>query len=108
MAKLTLSVADRLSLLMNLPEKGSVTEMLAKRALQHKLDFSGEELDKFKIKSKDGVVTWDNSVKTNELEFAKSELDYMKTVVDKMSENKQITDAFLDTAQKILELTKEE
>lgn len=40
--KFNLNVATRLMLLMNLPEQGSVIEMISKRNIRKKIDFSSD------------------------------------------------------------------
>ena len=55
--KFNLNVATRLMLLMNLPEQGSVIEMISKRNIRKKIDFSSEELEDLNIKSEDGRIT---------------------------------------------------
>nr|DAE33067.1 MAG TPA: hypothetical protein [virus sp. ctrcb4] len=55
--KFNLNVATRLMLLMNLPEQGSVIEMISKRNIRKKIDFSSEELEDLNIKNEDGRIT---------------------------------------------------
>lgn len=55
--KFNLNVATRLMLLMNLPEQGSVIEMISKRNISKKIDFSSEELEDLNIKNEDGRIT---------------------------------------------------
>ena len=55
--KFNLNVATRLMLLMNLPEQGSVIEMISKRNIGKKIDFSSEELEDLNIKNEDGRIT---------------------------------------------------
>jgi hypothetical protein len=54
--KFNLNVATRLMLLMNLPEQGSVIEMISKRNIRKKIDFSSEELEDLNIKNEDGRI----------------------------------------------------
>lgn len=52
-----MNVLVRLMLLNNLPENGTLEEMLNKRNLRNKISFNSEELDKLDLKTKDqGVV----------------------------------------------------
>lgn len=55
--KFNLNVATRLMLLMNLPEQGSVIEMISKRNIRKKIDFSSEELEDLNIKNEDDRIT---------------------------------------------------
>lgn len=55
-----LNVATRLMLLMNLPEQGSVVDMISKRNVRKKIDFSSEEVFLKKIIDKldqEGYIT---------------------------------------------------
>lgn len=45
MKKLKLNIATRLILLVNLPEQGSVVDMISKRNVRRKIDFSSEEME---------------------------------------------------------------
>ncbi|WP_332557617.1 hypothetical protein [Clostridium sp.] len=55
-SKFNLNVAVRLVLLMNLPEQGSVTDMISKRNIRGKIDLSSSEVDDYKIKNEEGRV----------------------------------------------------
>lgn len=69
--KFNLNVATRLMLLMNLPEQGSVIEMISKRNIRKKIDFS-------------------------------SEINLLKSLIDKLDKSGLITDNILDFIEKIL------
>lgn len=99
--KFNLNVATRLMLLMNLPEQGSVTEMISKRNVRKKIDFSSKEVDDYKIHSEEGRVVWDPKAASVEIEFTESEVNFLKDLVNKMDESKGITDNFLDFVEEI-------
>lgn len=73
MKKIDLNVATRLMLLMNFPEQGSVTEMISKRNVRKKIDFSSEEVEALKIENKDGRIVWspEKELLTVDLQTAK-------------------------------------
>jgi hypothetical protein len=54
--KFKLNVATRLVLLMNLPEQGSVIEMISKRNIRNKIDFSSKELEDDNIRNENGKI----------------------------------------------------
>ena len=56
MHKFKLNVATRLVLLMNLPEQGSVIEMISKRNIRNKIDFSSKELEDDNIRNENGKI----------------------------------------------------
>lgn len=93
--KFNLNVATRLMLLMNLPEQGSVIEMISKRNIRKKIDFSSEE-------NEDGRITWSSEAPSIEVEFTDSEINLLKSLIDKLDKSGLITDNILDFVEKIL------
>lgn len=57
MKNLKLNVMSRIIILTNLPEQGSVVEMVAKRNIRKKVDFTSDELDKLNFKTNDDKMT---------------------------------------------------
>ena len=100
--KFNLNVATRLMLLMNLPEQGSVIEMISKRNIRKKIDFSSEELEDLNIKSEDGRITWSSEAPLIEVEFTDNEINLLKSLIDKLDKSGLITDNILDFIEKIL------
>ena len=100
--KFNLNVATRLMLLMNLPEQGSVIEMISKRNIRKKIDFSSEELEDLNIKNEDGRITWSSEAPSIEVEFTDSEINLLKSLLDKLDKSGLITDNILDFVEKIL------
>lgn len=100
--KFNLNVATRLMLLMNLPEQGSVIEMISKRNIRKKIDFSSEELEDLNIKNEDGRITWSPEAPSIEVEFTDSEINLLKSLIDKLDKSGLITDNILDFVEKIL------
>lgn len=92
---------SRIIILTNLPEQGSVVEMVAKRNIRKKVDFTSDELDKLNFKTNDDKMTWDTDFDV-EIEFADSEIDLLKNIVNRLSESGLITDQILDFAEFIL------
>jgi repressor of nif and glnA expression len=101
MKNLKLNVMSRIIILTNLPEQGSVVEMVAKRNIRKKVDFTSDELDKLNFKTNDDKMTWDTDFDV-EIEFADSEIDLLKNIVNRLSESGLITDQILDFAEFIL------
>lgn len=100
--KFNLNVATRLMLLMNLPEQGSVIEMISKRNIRKKIDFSSEELEDLNIKNEDGRIIWSSEAPSIEVEFTDSEINLLKSLIDKLDKSGLITDNILDFVEKIL------
>lgn len=92
---------SRIIILTNLPEQGSVVEMVAKRNIRKKVDFTSDELDKLNFKTNDDKMTWDTNFDV-EFEFADSEIELLKNIVNRLSESGLITDQILDFAEFIL------
>jgi hypothetical protein len=57
MKKFKLNIATRLILLVNLPEHGSVVDMISKRNIRRKIDFSSEEMESSKLNVMEDKVT---------------------------------------------------
>lgn len=100
--KFNLNVAVRLMLLMNLPEQGSVTEMILKRNVRKKIDFSSKEVEDYKIKNGDGRIIWSQDASCIEVEFTDSEIEFLKSLIDKLDKSGLITDNILDFIEEIL------
>lgn len=89
-------------LLMNLPEQGSVVEMISKRNIRKKIDFSSQEVEDLHIKNEEGRITWSSDAPTIEVEFTDSEIELLKSLIDKLDKSGQITDNILDFIEAIL------
>lgn len=101
-SKFNLNVAVRLVLLMNLPEQGSVTDMISKRNIRGKIDLSSSEVDDYKIKNEEGRVVWATDAPSIEVEFTDSEIKFLKALINKLDESGAVTDNILDFAEDIL------
>ena len=97
-----LNVATRLTLLMHLPEQGSVTDMIAKRNVRKKIDLSSQEVEDYKVINKDGRVQWSSSAPSIEVEFTKSEIEFLKGIIKKLDESGSVTDNILEFAEAVL------
>lgn len=91
-----LNVATRLMLLMNMPEQGSVVDMINKRNVKSKIDFSSEEMNQLKMRNEDGKIIWENEIEAKSVEFIDSEIEFLKSIIKKLDETGQITDNILD------------
>lgn len=100
--KFNVNVATRLMLLMNLPEQGSVTEMISKRNVRKKIDFSSQEVDDYEIKSEEERIKWAPDAPSIEVEFTDSEIEFLKSLIDKLDKSGLITDNILDFVEAIL------
>lgn len=101
MKKIDLNVATRLMLLMNFPEQGSVTEMISKRNVRKKIDFSSEEVEALKIENKDGRIVWSPEKELLTVEFTDSEIGFLKSIIEKLDEAGSITDNILDFVEAV-------
>lgn len=100
--KFNLNVATRLVLLMNLPEQGSVTEMISKRNVRKKIDFSSKEVEEYEIREEGGKIIWSPNATSIIVEFTDSELKFLKSLVDKLDKSGLITDNILDFVEEII------
>lgn len=97
-----LNVAVRLVLLMNLPEQGSVIDMISKRNVRNKIDFSSEEVEKYDIKNDKGKIVWSQNAEAISVEFTDSEIEFLKSIINKLDQAGSITDNILDFVEQIL------
>lgn len=97
-----LNIATRLVLLMNLPEQGSVTDMILKRNIRNKIDFTSQEIEDYQIKNINNKISWLNNAPEISIEFTTSEIEFLKKIVIKLDNSKQITDNILDFVEIIL------
>lgn len=102
MKKFNLNVATRLIILINLPEQGSVVDMIAKRNVRKKIDFSSKEVEDYKIKNSDGKIEWAPDTPTVEVEFNDSEVSLLKGIIEKLDKSSAVTDSILDFAEEIM------
>lgn len=102
MNKFKLNIATRIVLLTNLPEQGSVVEMISKRNIRHKIDFSSQEMEDYKIEQKEGRISWNPEAPNKDVEFTDSEIEFLKSLVDKLDKSGAITDNILDFVEAIL------
>ncbi len=102
MKKISMNVASRLIILMNMPEQGSVIDMIAQRNIRKKIDFSSEEVEAIKMKNEKEKIVWSPSASNIDVEFSENEIQFLKTVVDKLDKSGLVTDSILDFVQEIL------
>ena len=96
-----MNVASRLIILINLPEQGSVVEMISKRNITKKIDFTSEEVELLKFKNEDGKISWSNEIDSIDVEFNNDEITLLKTIISVLDKNGNITDSILDFAAEI-------
>lgn len=96
-----MNVLTRLVILPNLPTQGSVLEMIAKRNVRKKIDFTSDEIEKIELKESERGLSWRPDAKDLEVEFTDSEKDFLKSVIDSLDEKKLIVDAMLDFIEEI-------
>lgn len=99
--KFKLSIATRLVLLISLPEQGSVTEMISKRNVRSKIDFSSKEVEEYKLKTIDDKISWSMDAPEVEIEFTDTEIEFLKKIVDDLDKSGKITDGILDFVEMI-------
>lgn len=97
MKNINVNVPTRLMILMNLPEQGSVVEMIAVRNLRKKVDFDSKETEDISLKTDGGKVTWNNAkAKDKAVEFSEAEIDLLNKIINKIDKAGQVTEILLD------------
>lgn len=97
-----MNIASRLAILANLPEQGTVLEMISKRNIRKKIDFSSEEITKLNLKEENGRISWLPTVSSIDVEFNESEIALLKSIINTMDNKHIITDNILDFIQQLL------
>lgn len=102
-----LNVITRLLLFNNMPENGSIEEMINKRNVRDKITFSSEELDKLQLKTNENGITF-QPIDDLEVEFTNTEIKFLNDVMEKISEKGLFVEASLDFVLDLREALKEE
>lgn len=100
--KIKLSLKERLVISELLPQQGSITEQITARAIIKKVEITSDEVDKWEIRDIERGVVW-NAAKAEDLEYElnKTELQLLKSGVEKLDKEKKITQGNLDLCQKV-------
>lgn len=98
-----LNVVTRLSLLSNLPEQGSLEQMLNKRNVRNKITFSSEELEKMNLETSEQGIKW-TPIDDVDVDFTNTELKYLKHVIDTISEKGLINEGIVDFAIEVTDI----
>lgn len=84
------------------PQKGNLSEQILVQDISKKVQFTQEEIQDANYQVKGNLATWDDTkVKENEINFTGAELNFLKTRVDELDKNKEITQDILSLCQKI-------
>lgn len=102
-----LNVITRLLLFNNMPENGSIEEMINKRNVRDKITFSSEELDKLQLKTNENGITF-QPIDDLEVEFTNTEIKFLNDVMEKISEKGLFVEASLDFVLDLREALKEQ
>lgn len=98
-----LNVVTRLSLLSNLPEQGSLEQMLNKRNVRNKITFSSEELEKMNLETSEQGIKW-TPIDDVDIDFTNTELKYLNSVIDTISEKGLINEGIVDFAIEVTDI----
>jgi len=101
--KIKLNIKDRLIMPDLLPSQSSMVEQITVRAILKKIELTSDEVDKWGIRDiSGGRIEWDaTKVKEIEYEFNKAEIQLLKNGVDRLNDEKKVTQQNLDLCEKI-------
>lgn len=97
-----MNIESRLVILANLPQQGSLLEMMTARNIRRKIEFSSEEMNKLNLKEINGRISWNSS--SSELlnvDFTDQEKEFLKSIIKIMDSKHIIIDGLLDFIQEI-------
>ena len=89
MKKITLNIADRISLQQILPAQDSFENLSMRSEILDRIKFSADEIEKNKIKTESGQITWQET-NPKEYEFHAIEEKYIGDVLKKLSDEKKL------------------
>lgn len=95
-----LQVIDRLAISNMLPAEDSMENMLLIKDIKEKTNFSKEELEKLNFKEKDNLLSWE-SEESKDIQFSSAELDFLKSLISKLSAEKKVSLNMLSSYLKI-------
>ena len=99
-----LTFRDRIAFFQLYPDRANIITLRLVRDLKDKIDFNAKEIDEYKIKFKDGNITWDLDL-NDKMEFAvsltNSELEFIKDRVRELDNSKSIPFPLLSLCEKI-------
>lgn len=96
-----MNVATRLTILANLPEQGSVLEMITKRNIRKKIDFTSSEISALNLVEANGRISWTNEDKPLEVSFNDSEKKFLNSIIEILDNKHIITDNILDFIEEL-------
>lgn len=105
MEQLKMNVAARIAVLMNLPNKGSIVDMLNARNIRNKISFSSKEFEELNLKDVDGNITWSPSDMNKDVEFSSTEIKFLRKIVDELSNSTLITENLIDFADNVIKIS---
>lgn len=104
MAKLNLTAKDRLLMRRLYPEKSDLNTQTIVQDINSKVMLNDEEREKLQktMRNTQGAIEWDeNAVDDIEVELSNAELNVLKSQVNRLDEEEEITMDLLDLCQKI-------
>ena len=97
-----LSVKDRIIIPGLYPELSNIIEQVLVKDIKEKVDLSQSEFKTIEFRKYGGKYIWDNEkAKDKEVDFTESELNLLRTQIDKMDKEKKITQEILSLCLKI-------
>ena len=96
-----MNIESRLVILANLPQQGSLLEMMTARNIRRKIEFSSEEMNKLNLKEINGKISWNSSSELLNVDFTDQEKEFLKSIIKIMDSKHIIIDGLLDFIQEI-------
>ena len=96
-----MNIESRLVILANLPQQGSLLEMMTARNIRRKIEFSSEEMNKLNLKEINGRISWNSSSELLNVDFTDQEKEFLKSIIKIMDSKHIIIDGLLDFIQEI-------
>lgn len=104
-AVLKLDVRERLQIGNLMPERGNYFEMIVGKHVQKKFELSSKEVEAIELKNTQTGITWNpDKEMPKDIELTGTEIDFLKTQINRLSEENQLPFNMLGLCEKIMDI----
>lgn len=86
---MNISLKDRITLMVLLPQKGSFTDLILRKDILNKIELTQEEILEFGVTSTETGITWKPNDKQFDINFTDLEKDLIKKSLKELDDKKE-------------------
>lgn len=101
--KANLTIGDRFTVLSILPAEGNFATLKVLRKLREMLSLSQEEIKEYNAKQVGEQITWNNGVKTTEMEFGDFDAEMIRKALKKLDDEEKLDERHYSIYEQFLE-----